>query len=116
MINFKVTDGKDAGQTVTIALKRYHHGFNSGWGVDESNDLMTDGLNKFERSEDGEILITTDELDRTLDFWQHEVDCANESPYDYNGDGLSGTRCGLNPADFKNEPEPSEWCLMVTKE
>ncbi|MBQ6664084.1 MAG: hypothetical protein IJM68_00710 [Synergistaceae bacterium] len=113
-MQFKV---KDSGHIVDVELKLWHNGLDAGWGIDESQDLMATSVDRLELDVDeGCYIITQKQLDEMLDWWQHEVDCANAAPYEYEGEGLTGTRYGHNPADYEDKPAPDEWRLQVWDE
>ena len=109
-MDFKV---KDTGKVATVELNRWHHGFNAGWDIDESQDLMASAVDGLELDDDGNYLISQAELDELIDWWQDEVNKANADPYEYCGDGLTGTRYGYNPEDCVNDPDPDEWHLSI---
>ena len=106
---------KDTNRVVSVELRQWHNGFEAGWGIDESEDLMYSSVDGLELDAyEGYYYITQKQLSEMLDWWQDEVDSANSDPYEYCGEGLSGTRYGREPKDYIDAPEPDTWCLQVS--
>lgn len=113
-MKFKVTD---SGKIVSVELRLWHNGFGASWGVDESQDLMTTSVDGLELDAyEGYYLISQSQFDEMLDWWRHEVDCANDDPYEYEGECLTGTRYGRDPASYAHAPDTDEWVLQVYDE
>ncbi|MBQ6664172.1 MAG: hypothetical protein IJM68_01155 [Synergistaceae bacterium] len=110
-MQFKIAD---SGKVVSVELKQWHNGFDAGWGIDESQDLMATSVDGLELDAyEGYYYITQKQLDELLDWWRDEVKAANAAPYEYEGEGLTGTRYGHNPADYEDKSDPDEWVLQV---
>ncbi len=108
---------KETGKLMKVELKTWHNGFNAGLSPDMSQDIIgcTTEFGHIARDDNNNPIMTGNNFEDFVDWWRNEVDNANDDPYNYSGDGLSGTRYGDNPEDYKNEPEPDEYIFSVSE-
>ena len=89
--------------SVDISLRLYRSGWSAGFEPDALQDLAEADLNECPRDEDGNPMMSADELQAFIDWWTAEAAHANTGR---DGDGL----CGLTEAEIARG---DEWILLV---
>lgn len=90
-------------KSVDVALRLWRGGWNAGFEPDVLQDLAADDLNDRPRDEDGNPMMSANDLCAFVDWWTDEIARSNSGR---DGDGLQGLTA--EEIDCGNE-----WILSV---